>query len=99
MGILNKLKKFFETCEQHIWRFVGTGLGKTLVPEWIFKCETCGTKLWRAEGCFPTQESYVFYKNKMNNDFKGNWLVADKTENELHLLRIKQEIVAGTYFE
>ena len=99
MGILNKLKRLFETCEQHIWRFAGTGLGKALVPEWIFKCETCGTKVWKAEGCFQTQESYDFYKDKMNDDFKDSWLVANKAENEEHLFRIKREILAGTYFE
>ena len=99
MGLLNKLKRHFEPCE-HIWRFAGSGLRKALVPEWLFKCESCGTKKWRAEGCYPTEESYLFYKNKMDVDFKEHWsFIVNDSDNTLQLAKNKLAILNGTYFE
>ena len=98
MKLFERIRKKFESCE-HTWRFAGKGLRKALVPEWLFKCESCDTKKWRAEGCFPDKESYLFYKDKMDTDFKEDWnFIVNNSDNALQLAKNKLAILDGTYF-
>lgn len=99
MKLFDKIKKVFEPCE-HVWRFFGKGVRKALVPEWLFKCPSCDTEKWRAEGCFPDEESYIHYKEKMGIDFKETWnFIVNEEDNQVELLKNKQAIVNGTYFK
>lgn len=98
-GLLSRFKKLFEPCE-HIWRFAGSGLRAALVPEWIFKCRDCSKTRWRAEGCFPDEESFAFYKDKMGDDFKPEWsYVVSESMNQVVLSRNLERIKGGTYFD
>lgn len=58
----------------HVWRFAGTGLRAALIPEWIFRCKECNKSKWAAQGVFPDKESYLFYREKMKDDFKISWM-------------------------
>lgn len=57
----------------HVWRYVGSGLCATFVPDWAFQCKKCRKTSWTPQGKFPDKESYQFYREKMGTDFKSYW--------------------------